>query len=147
MKELNDKREKERLNEIRLCSLQIEMSKKKRERWEFSDLSEQMAFDKNLEDLLIISDSFFEWGKNAKGDKKKVLDDLFIGTVRVGTYIQHLEVIVKKAICEYRDEVKRNTELSSQKRLLDLKLIQLEKEKNNEIKTLKAENEFLSRSQ
>jgi len=146
MKELNENREKERLNEIRLCSLQIEMSKKKRERWEFSDLSEQMAFDKNLEDLLIISDSFFEWSKQAKGDKKNVLDNLFISTVRVGTYIQHLEVIVKKSICEYRDEVKRNVELVSEKRALELKLMQLENEKNNEIKSLKAENEFLSRS-
>lgn len=146
MNELSEKKESHRLNEMRLSKMHLELLKKKRERWEFSDLSEQMAFDKNLEDLLIISDSFFEWGKQAKGDKKKVLDDLFIGTVRVGTYIQHLEVIVKKAICEYRDEIKRNTELSSEKRTLEIKLIQLEKEKNNEIKSLKAENEFLSRS-
>lgn len=145
MNELSEKKESHRLNEMRLSKMHLELLKKKRDRWEFSDLSEQMAFDKNLEDLLIISDSFFEWGKQAKGDKKKVLDDLFIGTVRVGTYIQHLEVIVKKAICEYRDEVKRNTELSSEKRTLEIKLMQLETEKNNEIKSLKAENEFLSR--
>jgi len=145
MNELSEKKESIRLNEMRLSKMHLELLKKKRDRWEFSDLSEQMAFDKNLEDLLIISDSFFEWGKQAKGDKKKVLDDLFIGTVRVGTYIQHLEVIVKKAICEYRDEIKRNTELSSEKRTLEIKLMQLETEKNNEIKSLKAENEFLSR--
>jgi hypothetical protein len=142
---LNEQREKEKRNEMGQARLFLDLIKKKRERWEFSDIAEQMAFDKNNEDILLVAESLGNWSSIAVGEKKKILDDLWLGVIRISCYCNHLETVTKKSISEYRHELKTSTRLVSEKRTLELELLKQKQEYEQQIKSLKAEISFLSR--
>lgn len=113
--------------------------------WEFQGLQEQIAFDKNQNDMILISEQLFEWSKKAKNpEQKKLLDDLFMKMIRVSSYVFHLETVSKHSVTLYYQELDTSKRMLSEKRTLQLKMEVLEIEKNAEIKALKSEIEFIN---
>lgn len=144
MNDLQKFKEDKKLEEIKISNLYFEMLKKNRERWEFADISEQLAFDKNNEDIAILAGYLSEWHEKANGDKKKLLADLWLGVLRINVYCSHFETIVKKSVSDYRNIVKENTKLVSEKKTLQLKLEKMQLDYGKEIETLRKEIEFIN---
>ena len=143
MDQLNKLREENKIVEQRQTSLWMNFVKEQRERFEFAEISHNLAYEKNLEDTMIINDSLTNWATNPKldKDKKKELNGLLLSLWRVMAYCSNLETIVKTAVSKYVTTEKHNSKLVSEKRMLELELQQ----KDKTIETLKKEIEFLSK--
>jgi hypothetical protein len=147
MESLNKQREESKIAEKREASLLLRMVKGQRDNFEFAEASQNLASEKNLEDTMILNNAITNWVLNPKLEesKKKELNDLLLSLWRVMSYCSNLETICKTAVSKYVLTEKRNSELVSEKRILELKLQQLEQIKNKEIDALKKEIEFLNK--
>jgi len=148
MKDLHEKREFQKQIENKQSEILYNFIKKRNDSFEFADISQQMAYDKNSEDLLILNNSISEWiGKLKPNDQRfKQFNDLLFCVWRIMSYCQNLETVSKTSVSHYVMTEKRNSELSNENRILNLKLIELEKKKNEEIDKLKKEIEFINGS-
>lgn len=142
--DLNKLRDDQRNIERLQSKLLIGYLKNQSEFWEFQGLAEQIAFDKNNEDLFLLSNQLLEWSEKAKESNKKLMFEMYIKCSRIATYCQHLESVSKHSITLYRQEQKESKRLLSEKKDLELKLRKLELEKNGEIEKLKKQLEFNS---
>ena len=148
MKELQQQREEQKLQEIRQNNLLLKFVKQERKNFEFADVSQQLAYEKNLEDAMIINDALTNWSGKMKPDdsRKKEVDGLLFSLWRMMAYSQNLETITKTAVSKYISIEKRNTELVSENKLISLKSEAEINKLKKEIDALKKENEFLSKS-
>lgn len=145
-KYINDLRDNQRNIERSQAKLLVDYLKQQDEFWEFQGLSEQIAFDKNQSDMILLSEQLHEWYTKAKNDEqKKILENLYIKIISISGYVMHLETVSKQSIRLFRDEQKKADRYLSEKKTLEHRLILLEKEKDNEIKKLKDEIEFINR--
>lgn len=145
-KYINDLRDNQRHIERSQSRLLIEYLKQKDNFWEFQGLSEQIAFDKNQEDLILLSEQLHDWYEKAKtNEQKKILENLYVKSISISSYIMHLEVVSKQSIRLFREEQIKSDRYLTEKKTLEHRLILLEKEKDNEIKKLKDEIEFINR--
>lgn len=129
-----------------LLKYQLELIKSKRESFEFADKSQQLLYEKNNEDLLLLSDQLTNWlSKVKKEDSRyKDMEHLLFSVWRISNYIQTLETISKSAVSELVIEKKRADFLASENHLMKLK--SMNDNQNNEalVKSLRAEIEFLN---
>jgi len=145
MKDIEQKKEFQSQLENAAAGLYFGFLKNKRDSFEFSDVAQILAKDKNDEDLLFVCDAFTKWHNNSKKeDQKKELLSLLQGVWRVSSYCINLETITKQSVSKYVDIEKRNMQLVSEKRTIELKNLQQIEKLENEIKSLKAELEFVS---
>lgn len=145
-KYINDLRDNQRNIERSQAQLLVDYLKQQDEFWEFQGLSEQIAFDKNQSDMILLSEQLHEWYSKAKNDEqKKILENLYIKIISISGYVMHLETVSKQSIRLFRDEQKKADRYLSEKKTLEHRLILMEKEKDNEIKKLKDEIEFINR--
>ena len=143
---INDLRDNQRNIERSQAKLLVDYLKQQDEFWEFQGLSEQIAFDKNQSDMVLLSEQLHEWYTKAKNnEQKKILENLYIKIISISGYVMHLETVSKQSIRLFRDEQKKADRYLSEKKTLEHRLILLEKEKDNEIKKLKDEIEFINR--
>ena len=147
MENINKLKEESKIAEQRQTSLWIRQIKSERERFEFADTSQSLAYEKNLEDTIILNEAITNWLLNPKLDAKRKaeLNELLLSLWRVMSYCSNLETVTKTAVSRYVLAEKRNAELASEKRILELKYQQLELTKNKEIDALKQEIEFLNK--
>lgn len=148
MEEINQLREEQKLQEIRQNNLLLNFVKQERKSFEFANVSQQLAYEKNLEDATIINDALTNWSGKIKPDdsRKKEVDGLLFSLWRMMAYSQNLETITKTAVSKYISIEKRNTELVSENKLISLKSEAEINKLKKEIDALKKENEFLSKS-
>lgn len=148
MEDLRKLREENKDLEQRQNALLMSFIKNERKRFEFADVSQQLAYEKNLEDTMVINDALTTWLQNPKlnAKSKAELNDLLVSLWRVMTYSNNLETITKTAVSKYVSTERRNDELVSEKKTLELRLHQIEQTKNKEIDALKKEIEFLNKS-
>ena len=145
-KYINDLKDNQRNIERSQAKLLVDYLKQQDDFWEFQGLSEQIAFDKNQSDMILLSEQLHEWYSKAKNDEqKKILENLYIKIISISGYVMHLETVSKQSIRLFRDEQKKADRYLSEKKTLEHRLILLEKEKDNEIKKLKDEIEFINR--
>lgn len=145
MKDIEQKKEFQSQLENAAAGLYFGFLKNKRDSFEFSDVAQILAKDKNDEDLLFVCDAFTKWHNNSKKEaQKKELLSLLQGVWRVSSYCINLETITKQSVSKYVDIEKRNMQLVSEKRTIELKNLQQIEKLENEIKSLKAELEFVS---
>ena len=145
-KYINDLKDNQRNIERSQAKLLVDYLKQQDEFWEFQGLSEQIAFDKNQSDMVLLSEQLHEWYTKAKNnEQKKILENLYIKIISISGYVMHLETVSKQSIRLFRDEQKKADRYLSEKKTLEHRLILLEKEKDNEIKKLKEEIEFINR--
>lgn len=145
-KYINDLKDNQRNIERSQAKLLVDYLKQQDEFWEFQGLSEQIAFDKNQSDMVLLSEQLHEWYTKAKNDEqKKILENLYIKIISISGYVMHLETVSKQSIRLFRDEQRKADRYLSEKKTLERRLILMEKEKDNEIKKLKDEIEFINR--
>lgn len=132
-------------DEIKMAKAHLKLIRMQRDRWEFADLSEQLAFDKNMEDVMLIADAFSNWLQNAEGAKKVTLTNLWLAIIRISVHFSHLEVICKKSVLEYRNCLKEVDVLNSKVRMLELENKSLKLDFEGQIHSLKSEIEFLNK--
>lgn len=147
MEDITALREANKIVEQRQVTLLKNFIGTQRERFEFAEVSQHLAMEKNLEDTMILNDALTTWLMNPKADakKKKELTDLVNSLWRVMAYCSNVETIAKTAVSKYVTTEKRNDQLVSEKHSLELKFQQFEKQKNKEIDALKKEIEFLNK--
>ncbi len=147
MKDLIRLKEEGKIAEKRESQLLLRYIKQQSDRFEFADISQQLAYEKNLEDTMILNDALTNWASNPKlpKEKQKELNDLLLGLWRIMSYCNNIETTIKFSVSKYVTTEKRNTELVSENKTLELKMQQLELLKNKEIEALKKEVEFLSK--
>lgn len=146
LKELNEKKESNKLLEISQSKLMFDFLKKKHKRFEFADISQRLAFEKKGEDFLFLGEALTRWHNNSKKEEQqKELLGLVQSLWRIDAYCQNIEIIVQQSVAEYVTVEKRNSELVSEKRFLELQIIQLKSKYEIEIKSLKSEIEFLNK--
>ena len=143
---INDLKDNQRNIERSQSRLLIEYLKQQDEFWEFQGLSEQIAFDKNQSDMVLLSEKLHEWYEKAKNaEQKKILEDLYIKIISISGYVMHLETVAKQSVRLYREEKRNYDRVLSEKKSLEFKLMTLEKSKDEEIRKLKEEIEFINR--
>ncbi len=147
MKDLNEKREFNKIIEKAQAKLFYDYTKKNRDYFEFAHIQQSISYEKNVEDTLILSNTISEWILKLKPDdkRKKELEDLLQSVWRVMAYCQNIETVIKECVSRYIVSEKRNTELASENLTLRLKLEQLEKSSKKEIDDLKKEIEFINK--
>lgn len=127
----------------------------RRERFESADTHLWMSQNQNSNDLLFITNSFFEWQKGLEptSKKSKVLENMIQTMFRIESYCRQAETVSKASVSEYIEERKVNTRLESDIKTLKLKLIKMEAEfktkleaKNKEIDVKNKEIEFIQNS-
>jgi len=138
MSDLQAQREEQKILEKKQVDLMLKIINEQRSRFEFAEVSHHLAFEKNVEDLTVLNDALTEWILKLKPEdkRKKELTNLLQSVWRVMTYCQSLETITKTAVSKYVGLEKRNTQLASERRTLELQIEQLRKEKDAEIESL-----------
>lgn len=147
MDDLIKQREQNKIVEKRETALWLSFIKEQRERFDFADVSQHLAYEKNLEDTMIINNALTNWLSNPKlsAEKKKELNDLILSLWRVMAYCGNIETTIKYAVSKYVTTEKRNDELIADLAQLKLKYRNLEVSTNNTIESLGKEIEFLSK--
>lgn len=135
MNELKDARAKEKEQEQKQVSLMSKYFEQQRERFDYADTAQWLLDDKCDTDLIYIQEKVSEWSKAAKTDtQKKVLNEMFLGVLRVSSYIDNMRTLAKHSVSKYVTTEKEIQRLHSEKKLLEI-------EKNQEISKLKTELE------
>ena len=135
MNDLKDARAKEKEQEKKQVSLMAKYFEQQRERFDYADTAQWLLDDKCDTDLIYIQEKVSEWSKAAKTDtQKKVLNEMFLGVLRVSSYIDNMRTLAKHSVSKYVTTEKEIQRLHSEKKLLEI-------EKNQEISKLKTELE------
>lgn len=147
---MNIEEQKEKLNqlEIKQANLHLEYLKKRRSQFDFADTSQWIALNRKEEDLLLLGDAFTRWSSALKdGDTRKDELILLLQSVwRLQAYCTNLETIIQSAVMEYVTKEKRNSELLSEKRRLELEIEKLKKNHQKEKQSLEEEIKFISKN-
>lgn len=145
---LEKQREEAAFLEVAQNKLWARLRKEERQRFDFAETSQWLAFDKKEEDFAELMDKFIGWiqALGNREDKKTELTLLLKTIFRLQGYCSNLETITQTAVSKYTTFEKRIKELRSEKRLLELELIQIKAKHDSEIKSLKSEIEFIGKS-
>ena len=97
---------------------------------------------------MLLGDAFTRWSSALKdGDKRKDELILLLQSVwRLQAYCTNLETITQSAVMEYVTKEKRNSELLSEKRRLELEIEMLKKNHQKEKQSLEEEIKFISKN-
>jgi len=146
--DIQSQKEKNKILEMKQSNLHFEFLKKQRQRFDFADTSHWIALNKKEEDFLFLCDAFTKWITALKdGDKRRdELTELIQSVWRLQGYCVNLETITQAAVSDYITTEKRNLQLVSEKRLLELEIQQLKIQHEQAIKSLKAEIEFTQKT-
>ena len=144
--EFERQKNSEVLKDNALLKYQLELIKSKRESFEFADKSHQLLYEKNNEDLLLLSDQLTNWLSKVKTEDSRYNDmqQLLFSVWRISNYIQTLETISKSAVSELVVEKKRADFLASENHLIKLKSMNDNQNYEALIKSLRSELEFLN---
>jgi hypothetical protein len=124
--------------------LLMKFLEQRRERFNNADTHLWMAQNQNQNDLMYISNSFFDWQKGLKpeSEKSKVLENMILTMFRIESYCRQTETVSKSSVSEYISERKTNEKLESEIKLLKLQMMQKEAELKSKINLLEKEIEF-----
>lgn len=135
MTELKDKRLEQKNKEMSQVSLMSKYFEQQRERFDYADTAQWILDDKCDVDLIFIQEKVSEWLSSAKIDaQKKVLNEMFMGALRINAYIDQMRTLNKHSVAKYVSTEKLLHASHSEKKILEL-------EKNKEILRLKTELE------
>jgi hypothetical protein len=135
MNELKNKRLEQKDKEMSQLVLLRKFLEKERERFDYADTSQWILDDKCDTDLIFIQEKVSEWCSSAKTDaQKKVLNEMFLGVLRINAYIEQMRTLNKHTVAKYISTEKLLHAAHSEKKILEL-------DKNNEILKLKKDLE------
>jgi predicted transcriptional regulator with HTH domain len=130
------------------AKLHLEYVKQQRKYFEYSDASQYLLEQKKDEDLLLIQDSFVNWMDKMKKDdpRKKELTLLLQSVWRIQSYCGTLETVCKSSVSKVVEMNKLIQRLESEKKLLELELVQVNAKHKIEKGKLEKEIEFISKN-
>lgn len=146
IEKLNEEKEQNRLLEKQMAGMHTEFIKKKRERFDFADVTHWIALNQKEEDFLILCDKFTKWHNATKAeDPRRVeLIDLLQTVWRLQSYCVNIETIIQASVAEYVTSEKRNLELVSQKNRMELEYQLKERNYKKKIDELEKQIEWLN---
>lgn len=144
MKDLKDARQKQKEEEMKQVHLMSKYLEQQRVRFDYADTAQWLLDDKCDTDLIYIQEKVLEWSKSAKTDvQKKVLNEMFLCVVRVGSYIDTMRTLAKHSVSKYISTEKTHQHLQSEKRIMELEKNQEILKIKKELENAKAETKFL----
>lgn len=147
MNDLKDARAKEKEQEQKQVSLMSKYFEQQRERFDYADTAQWLLDDKCDTDLIYIQEKVSEWSKVAKTDtQKKVLNEMFLGVLRVSSYIDTMRTLAKHSVSKYVTAEKEVQRLNSEKRLMKLDKDKEISRLKTELENAKKEIEFIERN-
>ena len=147
MNDLKDARQKQKEEEIKQVSLMSKYFEQQRERFDYADTAQWLLDDKCDTDLIYIQEKVSEWSKAAKTDtQKKVLNEMFLGVLRVSSYIDNMRTLAKHSVSKYVTAEKEVQRLNSEKRLMKLDKDKEISRLKKELENAKKEIEFIERN-
>ena len=147
MSDLKDARQKQKEEEIKQVSLMAKYFEQQRERFDYADTAQWLLDDKCDTDLIYIQEKVSEWSKAAKTDtQKKVLNEMFLGVLRVSSYIDTMRTLAKHSVSKYVTAEKEVQRLNSEKRLMKLDKDKEISRLKKELENAKKEIEFIERN-
>jgi len=147
MNDLKDARAKEKEQEKKQVSLMAKYFEQQRERFDYADTAQWLLDDKCDTDLIYIQEKVSEWSKVAKTDtQKKVLNEMFLGVLRVSSYIDTMRTLAKHSVSKYVTAEKEVQRLNSEKRLMKLDKDKEISRLKKELENAKKEIEFIERN-
>lgn len=147
MNDLKDARQKQKEEEIKQVSLMSKYFEQQRERFDYADTAQWLLDDKCDTDLIYIQEKVSEWSKAAKTDtQKKVLNEMFLGVLRVSSYIDTMRTLAKHSVSKYVTAEKEVQRLNSEKRLMKLDKDKEISRLKTELENAKKEIEFIERN-
>lgn len=147
MNDLKDARAKEKEQEQKQVSLMSKYFEQQRERFDYADTAQWLLDDKCDTDLIYIQEKVSEWSKVAKTDtQKKVLNEMFLGVLRVSSYIDTMRTLAKHSVSKYVTAEKEVQRLNSEKRLMKLDKDKEISRLKKELENAKKEIEFIERN-
>ena len=147
MNDLKDARQKQKEEEIKQVSLMAKYFEQQRERFDYADTAQWLLDDKCDTDLIYIQEKVSEWSKSAKTDaQKKVLNEMFLGVLRVSSYIDTMRTLAKHSVSKYVTAEKEVQRLNSEKRLMKLDKDKEISRLKKELENAKKEIEFIERN-
>ena len=147
MNDLKDARAKEKEQEKKQVSLMAKYFEQQRERFDYADTAQWLLDDKCDTDLIYIQEKVSEWSKSAKTDaQKKVLNEMFLGVLRVSSYIDTMRTLAKHSVSKYVTAEKEVQRLNSEKRLMKLDKDKEISRLKKELENAKKEIEFIERN-
>ncbi|MFN8326671.1 MAG: hypothetical protein U0T80_13160 [Flavobacteriaceae bacterium] len=147
MNDLKDARQKQKEEEIKQVSLMSKYFEQQRERFDYADTAQWLLDDKCDTDLIYIQEKVSEWSKVAKTDtQKKVLNEMFLGVLRVSSYIDTMRTLAKHSVSKYVTAEKEVQRLNSEKRLMKLDKDKEISRLKKELENAKKEIEFIERN-
>jgi hypothetical protein len=130
-----------------IAKWQFEKLKQNRKYFEYADAYQGLLEEQKEDDLLILQNTFIEWiTKMPKDDNRlKELNLLLRSIWRIQSYCGTLETICRAAIVKTVQLEKNVVRLESEKRLLELEMINLKSKHEIEKNSLEKEIEFISK--
>ena len=122
--------------------------KQQQKYFEYADTSQYLLEQKKDDDLLLLQDSFVEWLTKLKKDdeRKKNLTQLLQSIWRIQSYCGTLETVCKSSVGRVVELNKTIDRLNSEKRILELEIIQMKSKHELEKNSLGKEIEFLTKN-
>lgn len=143
MNELNEKRKAQNEIEKSNVSIFIKALESEKKRFEYAETSQWLLDDKCDTDLIYIQEKLSEWSAKAKDTQKPVLNEMYVGIMRVYSYIENMRTLCKTAVSKYvgleKENARLNSELNLQRMNHSLEIKKLTKELEN----AKKEIEFI----
>lgn len=126
----------------------LEYIKQQQKYFDYADKSQYLLEQKKEDDLLLLQNSFVEWITKLKkdDDRKKNLTQLLQSIWRIQNYCGTLETVCKSSVGRVVELDKTINKLDSEKRLLELEIIQIKSKHELEKNSLGKEIEFLTKN-
>lgn len=135
-------------DELRLANYHLEYLKKQRKYFEYADTSQFLLEQQKDNDLLLLQDAFTNWiQKIKKGDARASELTLLLQSIwRLQSYCGNLETISRASVSSNVDLSKKIERLESEKRILELEIIQLKSKHEIAKNKLEEEIKFTSKN-
>lgn len=142
MNELNEKRKSQNEIEKSNVSIFIKALESEKKRFEYAEASQWLLDDKCDTDLIYIQEKLSEWSAKAKETQKPVLNEMYVGIIRVYSYIESMRTLCKTAVSKYVGLEKENARLQSELTLQKMNYLQEIQRLTKELENVKKEIEF-----
>lgn len=126
----------------------LEYIKQQRKYFEYADTAQYLLEQQKEDDLLLLQDAFVGWIGKVKNDdpRGKEFNLLLRSIWRIQSYCGNLETICRAAVVKVVQSEKTISRLESEKKLLELELIQMKSKHEIEKNSLGKEIEFLTKN-
>lgn len=135
-------------DELRLANYHLEYLKNQRKYFEYADTSQFLLEQQKDNDLLLLQDAFTNWiQKIKKGDTRASELTLLLQSIwRLQSYCGNLETICRASVSSIVDSNKKIERLESEKRILELQIIQINSKHEIAKNKLEKEIEFTAKN-